>query len=155
MDKLTFPETTILETAISAAFISEAQWYELASSDVDHEPTTGVIVVATDSTLEFLAGPLNLAERIVVMSDDFNDGRFFSIGRQIRQHGYRRRLTLAGDILPDQYTALRFCGFDDVLILANGSTSTVVVLDNAFALTEVSDPVLPKPEPFTLSGASQ
>jgi uncharacterized protein (DUF934 family) len=155
MDKLTFPETAILETAISAVVISEVQWYELASSDVDHEPTTGVIVVATDSTLEFLAGPLNLVERIVVMSDDFNDGRFFSIGRQIRQHGYRRRLTLAGDILPDQYTALRFCGFDDVLILANGSTSRVVVLDNAFALTEVSDPVFPKPEPFTLSGPSQ
>ena len=150
MDKFTFPETAISETVIS-----EAQWYELASSDANQEFTTGVLVVATDSTLEFLTGPLNLVERIVIMSDDFNDGRFFSIGRQIRQHGYSRRLTLAGDILPDQYTALRLCGFDDVLILANSSTSRVVVLDEAFALTGIPDPVSLKLEPFTLTGLSQ
>ena len=155
MDKPTFPETAFLETAISETAISEAQWYELASSDANQEFTTGVLVVATDSTLEFLAGPLNLVERIVIMSDDFNDGRFFSIGRQIRQHGYRRRLTLAGDILPDQYTALRLCGFDDVLIVANSSTSRVVVLDEALELSGVPDPVSPKLEPFTLTGPSQ
>lgn len=150
MDKLTFPETAISETVIS-----EAQWYELASSDANQEFTTGVLVVATDSTLEFLAGPLNLVERIVIMSDDFNDGRFFSIGRQIRQHGYRRRLTLAGDILPDQYTALRLCGFDDVLIVANSSTSRVGVLDEALELSGVPDPVSLKLEPFALTGLRQ
>jgi uncharacterized protein (DUF934 family) len=155
MDKLKYLETAISETTISGTVISEAQWYKLASHDANQELTTGVLVVATDSTLEFLAGPLNLVERIVVMSDDFNDGRIFSIGRQIRQHGYRRRLTLAGDILSDQYTALRFCGFDDVLILANSSTSQVAVLNNALALSGVPDPVSPKLESFTLTGPSQ
>jgi uncharacterized protein (DUF934 family) len=150
MDKLKF-----LETAISETVISEAQWYKQASNDANHELTTGVLVVATDSTLEFLAGPLSLVERIVVMSDDFNDGRFFSIGKLIRQHGYRRRITLAGDILPDQYTALRFCGFDDVLILANGSTPRVVVLDKALAADGVPDPVSPKLESFTPTGPNQ
>ena len=96
MDRRTFSETVI----------SAAQWYELAGNDLNHELTTGVISVATDSTLEFLAGPLNLVERILVISDDFNGGRFFSIGRQIRRYGYRRRRSLAGDILSDQYTAL-------------------------------------------------
>ena len=150
MDKLTY-----LETAISATVIAEAQWYELVSSDENHEFTTGVLSVATDSTLEFLAGPLNLVERIVIMSDDFNDGRIFSIGRQIRQHGYRRRLTLAGDILPDQYTALHSCGFDDVVILADSWTSRAAVFDQAFALSGVPDPVSPKLEPYTLAGLSQ
>jgi len=89
------------------------------------------------------------------MSDDFNDGRSLSIGRQIRQHGYVRRLTFAGDILPDQYTALRLCGFDDVLILANSSTSAVLVLEKALAPGGVADPVSPKFEPFTLLGPSQ
>ena len=90
----------------------------------------------------------------MVMSEDLNDGRFFSIGRQTRPHGYRRRLTLAGDILPDPYTALRFCGFDDLLILANSSTSRVAVLDKALSRGGVADPVSPKLEPFTLTGAS-
>ena len=155
MDKLSFPETAIPET-----LIPEAQWYELASCDANREFTTGAMVVATDSTLEFLAGPLNLVERIVVISDDFNDGRFFSIGRQIRQHGYRRRLTLAGDILPDQYTALHSCGFNDVVILADSSTPGVAVLHKTLALSGVLDPVSAKPvspklEPFTLAGPSQ
>jgi len=150
MDKL-----TLLATAISETIICEAQWHELVSNDNNQELINRVLVVATDSTLEFLAGPLNLVERIVVISDDFNDGRFFSIGRQIRQQGYGHRLTLTGDILPDQYTALRFCGFDDVLILANSSTSRVVVLDNAQALARVQDPVSAKLKPFNLTGPSQ
>jgi uncharacterized protein (DUF934 family) len=155
MDKLKYIETAISETTISETVISEAQWYKLVSNDANQEPTIGVLVVTTDSTLEFLAGPLSLVERIVIMSDDFNDGRIFSIGKQIRQHGYRRRLTLAGDILPDQYTALRFCGFDDVLILANSSTSRVAVLDKVLAPGGVPDPVSPKLESFTLTGPSQ
>ena len=114
-----------------------------------------MLVVDTDSTLEFLAGPLNLVARIVVMTDDFNDGRFFSIGRQIRLYGYSRQLTVVGYILPDQYTALRSCGFDDVLMLADTSTSRVVALDNALALTGVPASLSPKLEPFTLTGSSQ
>jgi len=90
-----------------------------------------------------------------MMFDDFNDDRFFRIGRQSRRHGYRRRVTFTGDILPDQYTALRFCGFDEVLILANSSTSGVVVLDNALSRGGVPDPVSAKQEPFNLTGPSQ
>jgi len=89
-----------------------------------------------------------------MMFDDFNDDRFFRIGRQSRRHGYRRRVTLAGDILPDQYTALRFCGFDEVLILANSSTSRVAVLDKALSRGGVPGLASPKLEPFTLTGPS-
>jgi uncharacterized protein (DUF934 family) len=139
----------------SEPVISAEKWYEITTSDLDNRLIPGVLVVGTDSTLEFLAGPLNLVERIVVVSDDFNDGRFFSIGRLIRLHGYSRRLTLGGDILPDQYTALRSCGFDEVLILDDSSTSRVIALDKALALAGTPDPVPPKAEPSTLAGPGQ
>jgi uncharacterized protein (DUF934 family) len=145
MDKFRFSESVI----------SAENWYELTGNEPGNKLIPAVLVVGTDSTLEFLAGPLNLVERIVVMSDDFNDGRFFSIGRQIRLHGYCRRLTVGGDILPDQYTALRSCGFDEVLILDDGSASRVVALDKARAPAGVPGPVSPKLEPFTLTGPGQ
>jgi uncharacterized protein (DUF934 family) len=139
----------------SQAVIPAEKWYELTRNNPGNKLVPGVLVVATDSTLEFLAGPLNLVERIVVISYDFNDGRFFSIGRLIRLHGYCRRLAVGGDILPDQYTALLSCGFDEVLILDDSSTSRVVALDNAIALAGGLDPESSNPEAFTLAGPSQ
>ena len=145
MDNLKFSETTI----------SAVEWYELARNDAINEVTTGVLVVATDSALEFLSGPLNRVERIVVTSGDFNDGRFFSIGRQIRLNGYSRHLTVVGNILPDQYTALRFCGFDDVLALDDVSATGVVALDEALALPGVVNPLTQQLEPLTATGTNQ
>ena len=106
------------------------------------------------SPFEFLAGPLNLVERIFPRPDEISDGLFFSIGRQIRLHAYGRRGTVGGEILPDHYTALRFCGFDDLLILAYSSTSRVAVPGKALALTGVLNSVSLKLEPFTLTGPS-
>ena len=106
------------------------------------------------SPFEFLAGPLNLVERIFLNQDEINESRFFSIGRQIRLHGYGRRVTVGGEILADHYTAQRFCGFDGVLILAYSSTLRVAVPGKALALTGVLNPVSLKLEPFTLTGRS-
>jgi hypothetical protein len=74
------------------------------------------------SPIEFLAGPLNLVERIVLMPDSLSEGPLFGIGRQIGLHGYRRRRKVGGVILPDHYTALRFREFDGVLNLTDSST---------------------------------
>jgi uncharacterized protein (DUF934 family) len=117
--------------------IGASEWFELSREGGCDELNPGVLVVAANSVLEFLAGPLNRFERIVVTSGDFNDGRFFSIGRQIRLLGYSGRLTVVGNILPDQYTALRSCGFDDVLICEDSAIGGVVVLDQAHALAGV------------------
>jgi hypothetical protein len=106
------------------------------------------------SPFEFLAGPLNLVERIFLKADEINEGRVFGIGRQIWLHGYGRRVTVGGEILPDHYTALRFCGFDDLLLLAYSSTSRVAVPGKALTLTGVLNPVSLKLEPFTLTGRS-
>jgi uncharacterized protein (DUF934 family) len=98
---------------------------------------------------------LNLFERIVVTSNDFNDGRFFSIGRQIRLLGYRGRLTVVGNVLPDQYTALRSCGFDDALICEDFAIGGIVVLDKALALAGVEYPVRRNLEHHTEAGNSK
>ena len=134
--------------------IGASEWFELAREGGCDKLNPGVLVVAANSALEFLAGPLNRFERIVVTSGDFNDGRFFSIGRQIRLLGYNGRLTVVGNVLPDQYTALRFCGFDDALILDNSANSRVVSLDKAFALPGVEDSVARNPEHQTVIGNS-
>jgi uncharacterized protein (DUF934 family) len=145
MDNLKFSVTTI----------TADEWYEHARNDAINELTARVLVVATDSALEFLDGPLDSLERIVVTSIDFNDGRFFSIGRLIRLNGYSGHLTVVGNILPDQYTALRFCGFDDVLSLDDVSATRVVALDKALTLPGVVNPVNQQLEPLSATGTSQ
>ncbi|MGB5327673.1 MAG: DUF934 domain-containing protein [Gammaproteobacteria bacterium] len=145
MDNFEFSENTI----------GASEWYELAREGGCDELNPGVLVVAANSALEFLAGPLNRFERIVVTSGDFNDGRFFSIGRQIRLLGYSGRLTVVGNVLPDQYTALRSCGFDDALICEDSAIDGIVVLDQALALAGVEYPVPRNLEYHTEAGNSQ
>jgi uncharacterized protein (DUF934 family) len=145
MDNFEFSENTIVAS----------EWYELGRAGGYDGLNSAVLVVAADSALEFLAGPLNLFERIVVTSSDFNDGRFFSIGRQIRLLGYSGRLTVVGNVLPDQYTALRSCGFDDALICKDFAIGGIVVLDKALALAGVEYPVRRNLEHHTEAGNSQ
>ena len=42
----------------------------------------------------------------------FTDGRGFSYGRELREHGFTGELRACGHVLPDQMTYLRRCGFD-------------------------------------------
>ena len=46
----------------------------------------------------------------------FTDGRGFTIARLLRLKGYKGRLRAHGNLLADQYTMLRRCGFDEVEI---------------------------------------
>ncbi len=46
----------------------------------------------------------------------FDDGRGFTLARDLRLAGYRGRLRACGPLLADQYTMLRRCGFDEVEI---------------------------------------
>ena len=134
MDNIDFSDRTIAAN----------EWQQVDSDSENDELDSRVLVVAADSPLEFLAGPLDRLERIVVTSSDFNDGRFFSIGRQIRLLGYRGRLTVAGNVLPDQFTALRSCGFDDALILDNFTSARGVALDQAHTLAPAGGSVTRK-----------
>ena len=49
---------------------------------------------------------------IVLPFPAFNDGRAYSIARQIRQMGYRGELRATGNVLPDQLQFMLQVGFD-------------------------------------------
>lgn len=114
--------------------ISLDEWYDSVPIEGRSEPRSEVLVLTTDSSTELLIESQNLYQHVVVVSADFNDGRFFSIGRQIRLFGYSGCLTLVGDLLPDQYAALRTCGFDDVLVLEDPAAAGLIELDRAVSL---------------------
>lgn len=110
------------------------EWYGSIQNKPHDEVRSEALVITTDSSTELLSESLNRFAHIVVISADFNDGRIFSIGRQIRLVGYSDRLTLVGDVLLDQYTALLSCGFDDVLLREDLQSTAVIELDQAVRL---------------------
>lgn len=98
-----------------------------------------ILVVSADSPIELLAEPLGNFDRIVITSIDFNDGRIFSLGRQVRILGYSGIMTLVGDILPDQFPSLVSCGFDDVLVISNFVAHGLIDLNQSHSLAKVED----------------
>ena len=63
------------------------------------------------------------------------------IGRQIWLHGYAGRMTVVGNILPDQYTALLSRGFDDALICDDCTVGEVAEPGRAVAIAGIEHPV--------------
>ena len=112
-------------------------WNDLDDAAPHDRFVSRVLVVASNSRVENLAREFSRFEQIVVTSSDFNDGRIFSIGRQLRLLGFAGRLTVVGDILPDQFSALKSCGFDDVLSLDTDTIDAVVDLDQSSSLASV------------------
>ena len=129
MDNFNFSENT--------ATISD--WHALGHDFDDDGVLPNILVVSADSPIELLAGPLSNFDRIVITSIDFNDGRIFSLGRQVRILGYRGILTVVGDILPDQFPSLLSCGFDNVLVISNFAAHGLIDLNQAHSLGKVED----------------
>ena len=117
--------------------VSLDEWNDFDDAAKRHRFVSRVLVVASNSRVENLAGQFSRFDRIVVTSHDFNDGRIFSIGRQLRLLGFAGRLTVVGDILPDQFSALISCGFDDVLSLDSDTIEAAVDLDQTSSLASV------------------
>jgi uncharacterized protein (DUF934 family) len=112
-------------------------WHSFNHDGENDEARPGILVLSADSPINFISGPLNNFNRIVITSINFNDGRIFSLGRQIRLLGYSGTLTVVGDVLPDQYSSLLSCGFDNVLILNNFPPREIIKLDQACSLVKV------------------
>jgi uncharacterized protein (DUF934 family) len=53
---------------------------------------------------------------VAIAFPKFSDGRGFSIGKALRDQGYRGVLRAAGAIIPDQFAFALHCGFDEVEI---------------------------------------
>ncbi len=113
------------------------EWNDLDDAAKRDRFVSRVLVVASNTRVENLAREFSSFERIVVTSSDFNDGRIFSIGRQLRLLGFAGRLTVVGDILPDQFSALISCGFDDVSSLDSSRFDSVVDLDHTSLLASI------------------
>ena len=71
-------------------------------------------------TVNWIEGP-GKQKRVIIFTECFNDGRIFSLGRQIRIDGYSGDMIAAGDFLPDQLDSLALCGFNHYLPLQNGT----------------------------------
>lgn len=112
-------------------------WNDLDDAAKRNRLVSRILVVASNSRVENLAREFSRFDRIVVTSSNFNDGRIFSIGRQLRLPGFTGRLTVVGDILPDQFSALISCGFDDALSLDSSTFDGVVDLDHTSSLASV------------------
>lgn len=123
----------------SATTITTDEWHRLANGNDYDKLAPGGLVVESDTPLALLAGALDKFECILVVSRDFNDGRIFSIARQIRLQGFPGRLMVVGQVLPDQYEPLQACGFDDVLVLDDLAARQVIDLDRAHALAGIGD----------------
>lgn len=83
-------------------------------------PATGPLALdlGPDADMAALGALLERALAIRIGFPAFADGRGFSLARRLRHLGFEGRLRAAGALIPDQRTALRACGFDEVEIAA-------------------------------------
>ena len=136
----------------SENIVTIGDWYKFFHDDEKAEIQIKILVISADSPTNYLIGPFNKLDRIVITSIDFNDGRIFSLGRFIRFLGYTGKLTVVGDVLPDQYPSLLACGFDSVLVLDGFAPHKTINLDRAITLfnhadTGTRDPKIPAGSP--------
>jgi uncharacterized protein (DUF934 family) len=135
MDNFNFSENTV----------TVGDWHTIGHNFDDDSELPSILVVSADSPIELMAGPLSNFDRIVITSIDFNDGRIFSLGRQVRLLGYSGILTGVGDILPDQFSSLLSCGFDNVLVISNFAAHGLIDLNQAHSLGKVEESEPAKP----------
>jgi len=74
------------------------------------------IEVANTLAAEALQQHLDAIPAIAIRFPAFNDGRGFSLARQLRRLGYKGTLRARGHVLADQYPMALRCGFDEVEI---------------------------------------
>jgi uncharacterized protein (DUF934 family) len=70
------------------------------------------VMLGNADRAEAVATFLPRLSAVVLSFPSFNDGRAYSIARQIREFGYRGELRASGNVLPDQYQFMLQVGFD-------------------------------------------
>jgi uncharacterized protein (DUF934 family) len=107
------PQTTVIVTDAGFALAPSREIVALA----DLTDQTAVDLANTDDP-ETLVGRLDQLTQIRVAFPAFNDGRAFTIARQLRMLGYTGQLLAFGPVIADQYAMLRRVGFDGAEIPA-------------------------------------
>ena len=99
---------------VELADIAGLQIYPLADLPKVLPAPVGV-VLPPNADLTLLAARLSDFAVIAIEFPKFRDGRGFTLARTLRQHGYQGDLRAVGHFLPDQFLALRACGFSSFL----------------------------------------
>lgn len=82
------------------------QWLEM------EDRATRAVMLEPGETLAPLLEHLDEIPLVLVNFPTFMDGRGFSYGRELREHGYRGELRAVGHFMRDQLTYLARCGFN-------------------------------------------
>lgn len=128
------------------------EWLKLDDAGRVNAHYADILLLKSDVKLMEILTTVNHFSQLVVLSADFNDGRIFSIGRQLRFSGYRGQLTLVGGILRDQFFALKSCGYDDVLVLQDFQESPIVDLELAQSLDSYQPSLFSKLDKVVAAG---
>ncbi|MFT5221483.1 MAG: hypothetical protein ACI9LO_003203 [Planctomycetota bacterium] len=134
------------------AVVSSDEWLRRDDAGRVNGHYADILVLKSDLKLIEILTSVNHFSQLVVLSTDFNDGRIFSIGRQLRLSGYQGHLTLVGAILPDQFFALKSCDYDDVLVLQDFQGSPIVDLELAQSLDSYQPSLFSKLEKVVAAG---
>ncbi len=84
----------------------------LGLADWQINASESAVSVTPDDDYLTLVPYLSALTLIAVRFADFNDGRGFSVGRKLRDAGYRGELRATGSFIRDQLHYLSRCGFD-------------------------------------------
>lgn len=85
-------------------------------ADLGQNPGIRAVDLGPADLATALAGRLDRFDLIRIAFPAFNDGRGFTIARDLRRMGYAGRLRATGHVLADQYAMARRVGFDEVEI---------------------------------------
>jgi len=72
------------------------------------------VEVANTVRLADLGAFLGQLDLVAIAFPAFNDGRAFSLARQLREAGFKGAVRAVGPVIADQFTHLVACGFDEV-----------------------------------------
>lgn len=88
----------------------------VALADLPAHPRASAVDLAPGDGATALIGRLESLRLIRIAFPAFNDGRGFTLARDLRRLGYTGILRAAGHVLADQYAMIRRAGFDEVEI---------------------------------------
>lgn len=88
----------------------------VALADLDQTPDAAAVDLGPADRAAALADRLTGLRLIRIAFPAFNDGRGFTIARDLRRMGFTGTLRAAGHVLADQYAMARRSGFDEVEI---------------------------------------
>jgi uncharacterized protein (DUF934 family) len=109
-----FTDASVLESipTTDAVIVSLTQWQQHRDTLLARDTPVGVRL-KSDQHPEALAADVHRLAVVAVEFPKFRDGRGYTSARLLRErYGFRGELRAVGDVLQEQLTFMRRCGFD-------------------------------------------